>query len=218
MAVQWPTDRLGVVNGALAQSGDNLCATENDGSDEWNVASSTYETALAFMLEDHGWVNQTKVVPNLAASPTAPTDIQFDTAFPIPADCMHLIWVRRDRAPAIYTILGGLILVRFAGMPGPVSIKYVSTDNSDAQDGTPTFVLALQTFVMAGIYRGLHEDLGEAGRVYQAALGILARAKATSDQQKPKTALFNSRLRMSRKVRRPWQPATNWSGTSNPGS
>lgn len=219
MAVEWPIDKLGVLNSALSQTGDNLISVLNDGSDEYNVCSPAYERALAFALEDHGWVNQTKVVRNLTPAPGVPADDQFSAKYVIPADCLHLIWVRMNDQPAIYSILAGQIVVRSVGATGPLDIKYVSTDNSDVQNGTPTFVLALQAFVMSGIYRGLHEDLAESGNVYKEALGILQRAKTTSDQQKPRTSIFNSRLRTARKVRRPWpMPSTNWSGTGNPGS
>lgn len=219
MPVQWPIDKLTLCNSALAATGNNLVNVADDGSDEWAVCSPAYERALAFMLEDHGWVHATKVNPNLAASPTAPADDLFDTAYPIPADCLHLIWVRQNDQPAIYGILAGQIVVRAAGLPGSLSIKYVSTDNSDATEATPTFIAALEEFVMARIYRGLHGDTAAADKSEQKAMTILQRAKTRSDQQKPRTALFNSRLRTARRMRRPWpaDPGT-WGGTGVPGS
>jgi hypothetical protein len=216
--VQWPLDKLSVLNSALAITGDYQCAVLEDGSDEYTVASPAYERALAFALEDHGWVAQTKVVNNLTKLPTSPADDQFDSSYAIPSDCLHIIWVRQNDRPALYTILSGQIVTRSMGIPGPVSIKYLSTDNSDIENGTPTFVLALQEFVVAGIYRGLHEDLPAAAQAEQAAMAVLTRAKMKSDQQKPRQAFFNSRLAMSRRVRRPWPPQTNWSGTGQPGN
>lgn len=217
--LQWPLDKLTLMNSALVQTGDNLVAVLDDGSDEYNTCSAAYERGLAFALEDHGWVHATKVVRNIQPAANVPADDQFNLAYHIPADCLHLIWVRLNDLPAIYSILAGQLIVQTVARTGPVDIKYVSTDNSDPENGTPTFVLALQAFVMAGIYRGLHEDLGEAAKAEQMAMAILQRAKTRSDQQKPRTSMYNSRMRMSRKIRRPWpMPSTNWSGTGQPGS
>lgn len=227
MAVEWPVGKLELINSALAVTGDNLVNVADDGSDEWNVCSPAYERGLAFMLEDHGWVHATKVNANLTPSATAPKDDQFDTAYGLPSDLLHLIWVRLDDVPVGYDILAGQLVLNAQGgppppsppvAPGTVSIKYVSTDNSDPTAATPTFVLALQTFVMSGISRGLHGDAADGDRLFAAAMGILQRAKTRSDQQKPKRALWNSRITASRRVRRPWPPMPpGWGNTGTPG-
>lgn len=114
----------------------------------------------------------------------------------------------------------------------PVSIlmKYVSSNppgivvNGVAQPTTAAdqmlrmFMTALTRFVMAGIYRGLHEDIPSARAEEQAAMALLTEAKARSDQEQPKRAMFNSRLTASRRVRRPYPPIpTGWGGTGLPG-
>lgn len=225
--LQWPVDKLTLINSALALTGDNLVAVLDDGSDEYNVCSPSYERALAFMLEDHSWTYATKVNPGLVASPTAPADDQFDTAYPLPADLLHLIWVRLNDAPTNYGILAGQLVLNAQGgppppsppvTPGTVSIKYVSTDNSDVQNATPIFVLSLQSFVMSGIYRGLHEDTAEADKLWQAGEMYLQRSKTRHDQQLPKRALWNSRITAARRIRRPWPPTSpGWGGTGIPG-
>lgn len=216
MPVQFPVDKLALVNRALATTGNNICNAEEDGSDEWTVCSPAYEEALAFMLEDHGWVHATKVVANLPRSATPPTDNEFDSAYDLPNDLLHLIWVRLDDSQADYDILANqIVLQRFNS--GVVSIKYVSSDNSDSQDGTPTFVAALTSFVKAGIFSGLEGDREAGAKERSYALAILQAAKTRSDQQKPKRAVFNSRLGMARRVRRPWwSTPPGWSGTGNP--
>lgn len=225
MATEWPLDKLGIVNSSLALTGDSLCATADDGSDEWNVASPAYERALAYMMENHGWVFAT-LVAILTPAGAAPTDTQFDTAYALPQDCCHLIWLRLDDHPALYDILDNQIIINAQGgppppnppvVPGVVTVKYVSFDNADPTRSTPTFVLALQTFTMSGIYRGLHEDVAEADKMWMAARQILGEARTRSDQQKPKRALFNSRISPSRRIRRPWPPVpTGWGGTGWP--
>ncbi len=226
MAIQWPVDKLSVVNSALALTGDNLVNVADDGSDEWNICSPGYERALAFMLEDHGWSFASKVNAALPASATAPADDQFDTAYPMPTDLLHLIWVRLNDAPTNYGILAGQLVLNAQGgppppnpavTPGVVSIKYISTQNSDVQNGTPTFVLSLQSFVMSSIYRGLHEDTTEADKLWQAGELYLQRAKSRHDQQLPKRALWNSRITAARRVRRPWPPTPGgWGGSGIP--
>jgi len=223
---EWPIDKLGVINSALSQTGDNLVAVADDGSDEWNTSSPAYERALGYMMESHGW-SQATDFRTLSASPTPPTDTQYDTAYPLPADLVHLIMVRVDDLPCVWGLLNGQLVVNAQGGPPPptppqtpavVKIKGVFSTNSDPTFGTPTFVLALQAFVMSGIYRGLHEDVGEADRMWMAGKSLLQDAMTRHDQQKPKTAMFNSRLSASRRVRRPWPiVTTGWGGTGSPG-
>lgn len=219
MSVQWPVDKLTLINRALATTGNNLVNAADDGSDEWNVCSPTYEDALAVMLEDHGWGFATKVNAALTPSPTAPDNTLWDTAYPLPADLLHLIWVKIQwttadlgrQAP--YDIENGYLVLNARGGPPPpttsvtpaiVSIKYVSTVNSDPTAGTPLFVRALQSFVMSGIYRGLHEDTTNADVLWKAGEYYSQRARTRYDQQKPKRAFWNSRITAARSRRRPW--------------
>jgi hypothetical protein len=102
--------------------------------------------------------------------------------------------------------------------PQPLTIRGIFSTNSDPTFGTPTVVLALQMFVMSGIYRGMHVDTAEADKLWVAALKMLAEAKVRHDEQKPKRAWFNSRMVWSRRVRRPWrQMPGGWGGTGSPG-
>lgn len=215
-AVQFPVDKLTLINRALAQLGDNTCNVIEDGSDEYAISSAAYEDALAVMLEEHGWVSATKVNAALPASPTPPTDDEFDTAYPLPADLLHLIWVRINNVPADYDILAGQIVLRTLGT-GTVSIKYVSTDNSDPTAGTPMFVRALMAYVMSGIYRGLHGDTANADKLFAMADQLCQRARTRSDQQKPKRQLWNSRVSAARRTRRPtFSLPLGWGRTGNP--
>lgn len=223
MAVQWPVDKLTCINRALTTTGNEPVNVADDGSDNWTVCSPAYEDALAVMLEEHGWGFATKVNPALQPSPTAPADTQFDTAYPLPADLAHLLWVRLADAPVGYSILNGQLVLNAQGgppppspptTPRPVSIMYVSFDNSDPQAGTPLFVRALTTFVMSAIYRGLHEDIPSAERTFAQADAMSQRARTRYDQQKPKRAFFNARITSVRRTRRPGPPTPGgWGGT-----
>lgn len=238
MAMQWPVDKLTLINSGLALTGNNLVNVADDGSDEWNCCSPAYEAGLAIMMEDHGWGFATVVVPNLAPSPTAPNDPQWDTAYPLPGDLLHLIWVKINNdtteptaagvpSQTLYDILQGQLVLNAQGGPPPpsppqtpsiVSIKYVSTTYADVTNGTPLFVQALRSFVMSGIYRGLHEDTAEADKLWAAGEMYSQRARSRYDQQKPKRSMWNSRITASRRVRRPWPPSPGgWGGGGVPG-
>lgn len=234
MSFQFPVGKLDLINSALLGTGDNVVAVADDGSDEWNVCSSAYETALGYIIETHSWGFATDV-RTLVPSPTAPHDNAWDTAYPLPQDLVHLIWVRINQGaasdigqPCLYDILGGQLVVNAQGGPPPppaavvpsiITIKGVFQTYSDPTAATPTFVLALQGFVTSGIYRGLHEDVNEAARTYTAAMDILQEARTRYDQQKPKRSFFNSRITAARRVRRPWPQVGNdsWGGTGQPG-
>jgi hypothetical protein len=242
MAFEFPRDKLTVINSALLACGDNSVNVADDGSDEWNVCSPAYETALGYIMESHSW-GYASVVATLQPSPTVPPDTDFDTAYPLPSDLIHLIWLKLNKNSGnpnlstsqltTYDIqsIGGvtMLLVNSQGGPPPPSppiipaictIKYVSNQNalSDSTSGTPTMVTALQRFVIAGIYRGLHEDPAEAIRQEQAARLLLQEARTRYDQQKPKRAFFNSRMAASRRIRRPWPPIGTGSWGSGSGS
>jgi hypothetical protein len=229
----WPLDKLSLINSQLALCGDNLVPAADDGSDEWNVGSAAYETAIEYMFDSHDWKQITTVI-TLNSTGKVPADDQFDTAYAKPADCIHVIWVRINDLPVVYQILNNQIVLNATGVapgvaiptgttPGVATMKYVSSSPPGAA-GAPaakmlrTFMTALQRFVMSGIYRGLHEDIGTARGEEQAAMALLAEARRRSDQEQPKRAAFNSRISASRRVRRPYPSVpTGWGGTGSPG-
>lgn len=207
----FPVDKLGIINEALALTGNNLVNVEEDGSDEWNTTSAAYEAALPYAIESGDWKFATTVV-TLNRQGT-PTDPKFTDAYDKPPGLLHLIWVRLDDQPCSYAILDSQIVL--SADSGVVTAKYVRAP--DTTKVTPMFAMALRTFVISGIYRGLHEDNAEAEKMWKAGEGFLQLARTRSDQEQPKRAMFNSRIVASRRVRRPW-PVTpsGWTGTGNP--
>jgi hypothetical protein len=224
-AFQWPVSKLEIVNAALSQTGDNLVAVADDGSVEWNTCSPAYETALAYVCENHSWSWLTEV-RTLVASPTAPADTQYDTAYLLPDDLVHLIMVRIDERPCVWDLLNDQLVVNSQGGPPPpspavtpaaVTIKGIFSTHSDPAFATPTVVLVLQMAVMSGIYRGMKKDVAEAGRMWAAAMAMLREARSRHDMQKPKRAAFNFRSTAARRIGRPWpRSPTGWSGTGTP--
>lgn len=195
-----------MVNAALSLCGDNQCNTPEDGSDEWTVASAAYETAIEYMLESHDWKGITAFAT--LARTGASEDPVFTDAYAKPAECIHLMAVTVSDVPVAYRIVGNQIVVNASDTGSAVTVKakFVSTTKSALEDGrlTRTFMVALQAFVRAGIYGGLHEDQAGERNFTAQAMNILAQAKTRSDQEQPKRAMFNSRLRMARSIRRPW--------------
>jgi hypothetical protein len=244
MSFPWPLDKLSVINNALASTGDNTVNVADDGSDEWNTASPAYDSGLGYAMESHSW-GYAALVVTLVPSPTPPQDTDWDTAYPIPADCVHILWVKINQdtndpvtstqsQQTLYDIMGTptgpVIVVNAQGGPPPptppqapaqITLKYISNSGAlcDSTSGTPTLLLALQSFTMAGIYRGLHEDPAEGDKMWQAGEAMLQRARTRYDQQKPKRQFFNSRMEASRRVRRPWPQIGNddWGGGGIPG-
>ena len=224
---QWPLGKLELVNSALSQTGDNLVAVADDGSVEGNACSPAYERGLAYVSESHPW-SWTTDFRTLQPSLTAPTDVRYDTAYPLPDDLVHLILVRVNDRECVWDLLNDQLVVNARGgpppatVPGPalpVIIKGIFSTNSDPVFATPTVIIVLQMFVMSGIYRGIHKDTAEAGRLFGAAMAMLKEAKARHDMQMPKRALFISRMTLSRRSRRPGEPTTpglgrpGWPGT-----
>jgi hypothetical protein len=244
MAFPAPLDKLSLINSALAATGDNFVNVADDGSDEWNVASPAYDRGLGFAMESHGW-GYAALVVTLQPSPTPPQDTDYDTAYPIPADCVHIIWLKINQDTTdpqnvqtnqftLYRIMGTptgpVIVVNALGGPPPppvtvpptipaaITLKYISNSGAlcDSTNGTPTLLLALQSFTMSGIYRGLHEDPAEGDKMWMAGERMLQMARTRYDQQLPKRQFFNPRISASRLIRRPW-PRTGIGGWGGPG-
>jgi hypothetical protein len=225
MSFSWPIDKISCINSALAQTGDNLVATADDGSVEWNTCSPAYETALAYVSESHPWSWLTDV-RTLQPAINKPDDTYFDTAYVLPLDLIHLIMVRMNNVPCDWGLLNNQLVVNAQGgppppsvptAPFPVTIKGIFSTNSDATFATPTVIVALQMFVMSGIYRGMRKDVAEAGKLFGAAKQMLDEAKSRHDMQSPKRAVFNSHFTAVRRSRKPWrQTPSGWSGTGNP--
>src|SRR5208282_6735441 len=89
----WPKDELAVVNTALSATGDNQCSAADDGSDEWNTCDPAYQTAIGYISESHNWGFAT-LVATLQPSPTLPPDTDWDSAYPLPSDLVHMLWAK----------------------------------------------------------------------------------------------------------------------------
>lgn len=215
----YPVDKLQIINSALSITGNAISATPEDGSPEWNVASSGYDRALSYMLDQHNW-NFASIVAEVQPLAIPPSDSQFSAAFARPDDCLFVLWVRLNDYQINYQVLNDQIVLggRNDVVAGnPVTIKYLRQPTPDVLP--PTFVMALESFVLSAIYRGLHEDPVQADKMWQAGERFMQSSRTRSDQEEPKRAFFNSRMRAARSIRRPWsQSPRGYGGTGQPGS
>jgi hypothetical protein len=205
------SDKLSICQDALTLTGNNVPPIADDGSEEWKVASVAYESAIDSLIEAHNW-NFATVVVALQRAGDSPDDM-FTDAYTRPQDCLAVVWIRTNDVPTDYKIIGQSICLN--AYQGVVTTKYVR--QPDAGSWPPMFVDCIRQLTMAGIYRGLNEDLSAANAMEQRAMQSLADARTRTDQEQPKRALFNSRLRTTRNVRRPWiNDPPEWGGTGNP--
>src|SRR6516225_10756876 len=130
MPFQWPLAKIDIIQSALAETGDNVPPVANDGSDEWNVASPAYERWIAYVMATHSWGFATQYVV-LQPSPTPPQDPDFDTQYPIPLDCLQVIWLKINQNNPNTSNQPMLTNYKIAGTPaGPVIVL-------NAQGGPP---------------------------------------------------------------------------------
>ncbi len=156
-----------------------------------------------------------------------PSDVAPPVENPVPAhdEAPVELQVRLTDAPLVIVADDDPLTSNDAVTPPPpppttpmvIKIKGIFSTNADPTFSTPTVVTVLQLFVMSGIYRGMKKDPGEAAHMWNAARQMLAEAKSRHDMQKPKAAIFNSRMTAVRRNRKPWrQTPYGWSGTGTP--
>lgn len=203
-------DKLSIIAGELAQTGDNIPAAADNGSDEWTVCSPAYDSAVAETIEGHSWNFDTNITA-LVRDGDSPDEV-YDDAFAKPNACLHLIWVRLDGQTVDYKIINNQVCLNARGRP--VTAKYIL--DQGAANWPALFVKVIAARVRAAIFCGLHED-PQTGLMWEKrADQFLAEARTRVDQESPKRAMFNSRARASRYTRRPFVSSPMaWTGTGD---
>lgn len=205
-------DKLSIINDVLAETGNNLVAVADDGSDEWNCASPVYDKAVENTLQARNW-QFAKQVTTLVRVGASPDDL-FNDAMAMPTNALHLIWVRVNDQPADYKVIGNQICLNLNNF---IATAEFLLDSQVTGAWPPDFAEVIRFWVRAGIYRGLHEDPVQADKEEAKALAALTIASTRDAQQNPKRATFNSRAMASRIVRHPWiRTPFSWGGTGVP--
>lgn len=187
------SDKLAIVNNALAETGNNLCQ-EADGSEEWNVASRAYDRALPVMISAHPF-NWATTIETLSAAESNPSE-RFEYAYRIPLNALHIRTVYVGGialAGSSYEIIDRTI----ATSSDSIEVLYVRRPPED--QWPPLFNEALTLRVEAGILRGLNEDFDEATRRQGLAMAMLHEAKNAADQQAPGRTILKSRMAARRR-------------------
>lgn len=199
-------NKLSIIADELAEMGENPVAVADDGSPEWNCTSPTYEKAIQETVEAHNWAFDTAIA-TLVRAGNSPDDLYTD-AMAMPANLLSLIWVRLSmspgaEAPVDYKIIGNQICLSLSGFTA--NAKY-TVDPQIAGTGAwpPLFTKIIRLRVKAAIFEGLREDANGARGARAEADAALKSAQFRIDQDNPKRAVFNSRARASRLIRRPY--------------
>lgn len=217
-------DKLRIINDVLAETGNNLVAVANDGSDEWTVASPAYDKAVENTLQARNWLFLKTIATLVRAG--NPPDATYTDAMAVPANCLHVVWVRlitgpNQALPVDYKIMS-------LGDTNATPVICLNLSNYTAQamylldsqmtgNWPPLFAEVIRFWVRSALYRGLHEDPVQADKEEQKAMIALQLAATRSDQNNPKRRAFNSRARAARIVRRPWITTPfDWGGTGVP--
>jgi hypothetical protein len=217
-------DKLSIINDVLAETGNNAVAVANDGSTEWGVCSPVYDKAVENTLQARNWLFL-KTVATLIRKGASP-DATYTDAMAMPANALHLLWVRlaigtNQQMPVDWKIMsfgdGNATPVICLNLQNYTAVAAYLIDSQMTGNWPPLFAEVIRFWVRAGIYRGLHEDPVQADKEEGKALMALSQAATRSDQNNPKRRTFNSRARAARIVRRPWVTTPfDWGGSGVP--
>jgi hypothetical protein len=217
-------DKLSIINDVLAETGNNLVAVADDGSDEWNVCSPVYDKAVENTLEARNWLFL-KTIATLVRAGDSPDPVYTD-AMALPANALHVLWVRlalnqQQQMPVDYKIMSlgdtNQTPVICLNLSGYTANAMFLIDSQATGNWPPLFAEIIRFWVRAAIYRGLHEDPVQADKEEGKAMIALQTASTRSDQNNPKRRTFNSPAITARRVRRPWiKTPFDWGGTGVP--
>lgn len=189
--------KFSLIVDALQACGENVPASADDGSPEWNTCSSAYGKGLNRLLVDHNW-KFAKVIETVEDR-TDPDDPNWEDGYTRPGNLTHIIKVMDTDGNAIteYAIVGDQIYVN---EDSGILVEGVEDKSPDEWHGF--FVDVMMHFLYAGIYRGLKKSPQEARAEENAAEKLLMRARARTDGEEPVSARHVSGLKAARSVRR----------------
>ena len=182
------TDRLTIINDALAGTGNNEVNVEFDGSTEWRFADRAYRRALQFIIPRHTWsfASTTSPLAGLLAESPHP---DYDKAYQLPGDVMLVekAWVD-GRDLTEYEVIDQKFCCRF---DSSVVVKYIRAPLPG--QWPPLFAELLTRQVEAYILSGLNEDTDNARRKSGEVEILLDEVRSSLDRQEPARAVFKSR-------------------------
>jgi hypothetical protein len=126
---------------------------------------------------------------------------------------VHLIWVRVSNRPTVWDLLNGQLVVNSQGGPPPPAYDERAGRRHHQGRVLDQFGFDFRhADLCAGAGRFRHvrhlprpaQGCRQAERMWNGAKALLQEAMTRHDQQKPKRAMFNSRMTAARRIRRPW--------------
>lgn len=180
-------NRLSVVNDALAETGNNICETEADGSVEWDVASRGYNNNLPILLEAHPWKFATTT--ETLDSDDNPSD-RYSFAYSMPSTSLFLVEVTLAGEPVEYAIIDNLICCDVDSASLLATFVRIPSDRAI----TNSFFGVLRKRVEASCLRGLNEDYNEARMRDREADAMLLAEQSRVDRQQPRHEARRSRM------------------------
>jgi hypothetical protein len=189
------TTKLEIINSAAIATGHLPVAVEFDGSDEWTIGDAAFERALPTTLARHNWPFAKKTA---ALARTGDSTLYgFTDKFSRPTDILQALSVTDttwgSTVPWVYKD-GAIHAAQNAGL-----IEYIAAPAYEAWP--PLFVETMRLFVEAAFYRAREAHQVAQAREQRAEM-MLQEAASRGDQETGKRALFRSRIREARAVRR----------------
>lgn len=188
--------KLSLLNDALFICGENVFTAADDGSQEWNVVSASYESGLRMLLADHNW-KFAKTIDEVLDRDD-PDDPAWQDAYERPTAAVHITRVMDTNGNVIpWAIFGAMIHVN---QDDGILVESI-------QDKSPSvwpnfFTQVMERFVFAGIYRGIKHSHEAATAEEDRAMKLLSRARPRVDQEEPVSARHVSGLARARRTRR----------------
>lgn len=198
------SDKLAIINNALIATGNNPCATVDDGSPEWTVASMAFERWLPVLLRRRNWpfADTFADLTRVGASRFP----GFSDVYAKPPNCLFLRNVFRTDLAALVIPSLGYVMPEQDTRPPPLEYRIV-TDQvhcsapagataiyvpfpAGAQPWTSGFVETLTLSIEAMIYRGLNEDNAEATRCEQRAEAAMQEEAARAENEEPRRMAY----------------------------
>lgn len=210
------SDKLTVINRALARTGNNPVQTPDDGSDEWRIASLSFDDwaeQLYYNAEFRFTSQIVSITTRVGDSPFP----GFQDIYDKPADCLWLANAcRLEEAQQVLPQLATGMPdqdTRFPDFeyrlvndqihcvaPTGLLLRYVRFPRA-GDPWSKGFQSALELYVQADILRGLNEDFSEAEKRQARADEAIKFATSRDQNQEPRRVMLRSSALERRRTR-----------------
>lgn len=210
------SDKLTVVNRALARTGNNPVLTPDDGSDEWRIASLSFDdwAEQLYYNAEFRFTSQIVTVSTRVGDSPFPG---FQDIYDKPGDCLWLANACRseDAANVLPQLATGMPDqdTRFPDFeyrlindqihcvaPSGLLVRYIRFPRA-GDPWSKGFQSALELYVQADILRGLNEDFSEAEKRQARADEAIKFAMSRDQNQEPRRIMFRSSVLERRRTR-----------------